>query len=153
MREADKREIYGIRFHSNPIWVSREIIQASHIAAIAEHKGKPAAVIGACELWPSTWSLFSLGTDDWSKCVISLTRYALRTLKPHFLTHGATRVQCESHSSHIEAHRWLAALGGKPQTLHRFGRDGSDYLQFTWVIDDVLLSSKTSRTATGPATA
>lgn len=103
-------------------------------AAIAYHAGRPAAVIGVSpKPWPGVWDAWAYGTDDLPKVSLSLTKYALRTLKPYLLTRGAHRLEAASRINHAEAHSWLRALGARDEgILHKFGRDGADYAMFGW---------------------
>lgn len=135
MREVDRAEVFGMRGHDDPLLLAREVlITATHgKSAIACHAGLPAAVIGVTPSWPGVWVAWAFGTDDWSRCALDLTRYALRVLKPHILACGAHRMQCQSRFDHAEAHRWLELLGAKAEsTLSGYGRDGSDYVMFAW---------------------
>lgn len=140
MREIDHAEVFGMRGHDNPLLLAKEVVWASTYgkAAIATHNGRPCAVIGVSPMWPGVWSAWSFGTDDWSKAVLQLSRYALKTLRPFILERGAHRLQCESHIEHTDAHRWLMTLGAKPEArLRGYGRDGSDYIMFSWSNADV----------------
>lgn len=147
MRGIDRREIFGLRGHDNPHLLAREVVIASSYgrAAIAEHKGKPAGIIGACPMWPGVWTVFSFGTDDWPKCAMALSRYGKRVLAPFLLNAGVHRLQCESRIDHVDAHKWLSVMGAKPEGLLRgYGRDGSDYVMFSWRRGDVLLKPQDS---------
>lgn len=155
MREIDQREIYGIRWHDNPLLLAREVVIASTYgkAAIATYNGKPCGIMGISPMWPGVWSVWSFGTDDWSKAVLELSRYGKKVLEPFVRVRGAHRVQCESRIDHHEAHRWLQAMGAKADgILQGYGRDGSDYLMFSWSKDyNVLFKTpKDARAEAGP---
>jgi hypothetical protein len=140
MRQADALEIFGLRGHDDPALLAKEVVLAATYgkAAIATHDGIPAALIGVSPLWPGVWSAWSFGTDQWASCAIELTRYAVRVLRPYLLDRGAHRLQCESRIDHSDAHRWLSALGARPEgVLRGYGRDGADYVMFSWRRDDV----------------
>lgn len=135
LREIDAAEIYNMRGHDDPLLLAREVVYAASYgkAAIAEHNGRPAAIIGAAPLWPNVWTVFSFGTDDWPKCAMALTRYGKRVLTPYLMARGVHRLQCESRIDHIQAHKWLSVMGAKPDgLLGGYGRDGSDYVMFSW---------------------
>lgn len=154
MRELDAREIYNLQDHDNPFRLARDVVLAATYgkAAIAEHGGKPAAIIGVSPLRAGIWSAWAFGTRDWSRCAIELTRYAANELRP-FVIARAHRLQCESRVDHHDAHRWLQRLGARPDGLMRgYGRDGSDYIMFSWSRDDVF-STEASRAEAGTAAA
>ena len=135
MREKDKAEIYNLRSHNNPLALAGEVCGAASMgkAAIADIAGHPVALIGITPLWPGVWTAWAFGTDDFDRVALSLTRYAIKTLKPLLASRGAHRLQCESRADHIKAHHWLTAMGAKPESvLKRYGRDGSDYIMFAW---------------------
>jgi hypothetical protein len=139
MRAIDAREIYGLRNHSNPDLLAREILIAATWgkAAIAEVDGRPASIVGVNPLWAGVWAIWSFGTEDWPKAAISITKYGIRVLRPYIMDRGAHRLQCESRIDHIDAHRWLTACGATVEgTLRGYGRDGTDYLQFAWTRSD-----------------
>lgn len=141
MREIDRAEVFGMRGHDNPLWLAREVVQAAchGKAAISEFRGRPSALIGVSPMWPGVWAAWCFGTDDWRKSAVDLTRYTLRELRP-FVLQRAHRLQCESRIDHSEAHRWLMSLGAKPDgILQGYGRDGSDYIMFSWSNRDVHL--------------
>ena len=124
-----------MRGHDNPLQLAREVVIASSYgkAGIAEHHGRPCGIVGVSPLWPGVWSIWSFGTEDWSKAVIEMSRFGKRVLEPFVRARGAHRVQCESHNDHKEAHRWLKAMGATVEgRLQAYGRDGSDYLIFSW---------------------
>lgn len=138
MRAIDAAEIYSMRGHDNPHLLANEVVLAASYgkAGIAEHNGRPCGIIGVSPLWPGVWTVWSFGTDDWPKAVLAMSRFGKRILKPFILARGAHRLQCESRIDHQEAHRWLIALGAKAEgRLRGYGRDGSDYIMFSWTKD------------------
>lgn len=139
MREIDALEIYNNRNHNSPERLADEIILAAAYgkAGVAEVAGRPVGIVGVSPIWAGVWSIWSFGTDDWGKGVLAMTRYGVRVLRPHILDRGAHRLQCESRVDHHDAHRWLKACGARIEgTLRKYGRDGTDYYQFSWIRSD-----------------
>jgi len=135
MREIDRAEIFGLRNHDSPTLLAYEVATLASYgkAAIAEHKGRPCGIIGVFPMWSGVWSAFSFGTDDWRHGVLSMTSWAKFTMHPHLRQCNAHRLQCESRIDHHEAHRWLTRMGAEADGLLRgYGRDGSDYIMFSW---------------------
>lgn len=135
MRQEDRTEIFGLRNHDNPLLLAAEVIHYATYghAAISTYQGRPNAVIGCMPLWGGVWSIFSFGTDDWSRSVIELSRYGRKVIRPFIEMRGGHRAQCESHIDHTSAHRWLTVMGAKPEgLLQGYGKDGSSYLMFAW---------------------
>lgn len=141
MRERDRAEIYGMRSHDNPIWLSHEVLAyaAKGWARIAYDGTRPVSIAGATPMWSGVWTIWAFGTDDWPKGVVDLVRWTRNELKPWLLHHGAHRVQCESRFDHTEAHTLLERFGARREcTLSGYGRDGADYYLYAWRKADVL---------------
>lgn len=140
LRPEDRREIYALRNDDNPVLLAHHVTRAavlSDLAWVATWQGRPAAVLGAYELWPGVFEAFAFGTDDWPHVALALTRHGLRTLGPALRERGAHRFQAHSHADHHEAHRWLQSLGARFEAaLPCFGRDGSTYHLYAWTDAD-----------------
>lgn len=135
LRQEDRTEIFNLRNHDEPLLLASEVVLAATYghAAITEHNGKPNAIIGCSPMWGGVWTLFSFGTDDWSRSAVELTRYGSKVIRPFIEMRDGHRAQCESHIEHTSAHRWLVSMGAKPEGLLRgYGKDGSSYLMFAW---------------------
>lgn len=140
MRAIDAAEAFNMRGHDDPLVLAREVVLAASYgkAGIATHKGVPCGIIGVSPMWPGVWSAWSFGTADWPKGAVAMSRFGFRVLKPFILARGAHRLQCESRIDHVDAHRWLTAMGAKPEgLLYGYGRDGSTYIMFSWGKDHV----------------
>ena len=136
MRAIDRAEVFGLRGYDLPEAVANETIFAAAWgrAGVAFHRGRPAAVVGVAPRWPGVWSAWAYGTEDFAKAALSVTRFALKDLKPFVLSRGGHRVEAASRIDHTEAHTWLRALGARDEgVLRGYGRDGADYVQFGWV--------------------
>lgn len=156
MRAIDQVEIYGLRAHDSPLLLAREVVLAASYgkAGVAMHNGRPCGIVGVTPLWPGVWTIWSFGTVDWARGVIAMSRFGKRVLQPFILARGAHRLQCESRFDHFEAHRWLGAMGAKADgLLQGYGRDGSDYIMFSWRRSDVLQGAEDSRAEEGAAAA
>ena len=139
MREADAREIYNTLDHEDPAKLAREICLATALgmAGVSFQSGKPVGLVGVSPIRSGVWSVWSFGTGEWGRGVIDMTRFGYRQLRPFLLRRGAHRLQCESHIEHEEAHRWLALCGAQREgVLRGYGRDGSDFIQFSWTRND-----------------
>lgn len=136
LRPADAAEVHGMRGDDNPVTLAADVIGAaarSGLAWCVTWRGRPAALLGAHELWPGVWEGWALGTDDWPRVRLAVTRLALRELRPALRARGAHRLQAHSRWDHVEAHGWLRLLGANDElVLGRYGRDASDYVLFSW---------------------
>lgn len=144
MREADRREVFALRWPGpegdDPIAVGTAIAAAARFGCSAWAGGQPAAICGAFEPWPHGFSVFMVATDAWPAVAPAVHRWVLRVLRPGLLAAGARMAFCYSDARHAAAHRWLARLGAQPpHPLPGWGRDGEDFLLFRWSAADVLL--------------
>lgn len=96
--------------------------------------GEPVWIGGSIEAWPNVMTLMFFATSDLSKIGLPTTRWIKRELFPRYFAAGTHRIQAISHAEHHDAHAWLRALGLREEAcFERFGRDGSDFLQFAQV--------------------
>lgn len=141
LRERDRTEIFGMRSHDNPIWLTNEVVAyaCKGKAAIAYAGKRPAGIVGVTPMWPGVFTIWAFGTDEWRSVAVDVVRYTRNDLKPWLLSRGAHRVQCESRFDHTEAHGLLERFGARREcTLSGYGRDGADYFLYAWRRDDVL---------------
>lgn len=137
MRERDAVEIYNMRPHDSPLQLVEEIkmMTRGHRRALAwsDRTKRPAAFAAFTENWTGCWNIWMFGTDDFKDCAIELIRW-FRKEAVDILTHcKGHRLQCESRFDHEEAHKMLRAFGAVEENrLRRYGKDGSDYIQFVW---------------------
>jgi RimJ/RimL family protein N-acetyltransferase len=133
MRQADRHEIYNVTGHNNPFILAQQTLDATRMGSgvVAADGGRPVAVLGFAPLRPGVCTAFAYGTDAFDRVALSLTRHALKVMKPALIASGFHRLECESRADHVQAHRWLEHLGFRREgTLRQFGSDRSDYLKF-----------------------
>ena len=133
MRQSDRDEIYNAIGHNNPFLLARAALDASRVgsAVVACSGGQPVAVMGHSPLRPGVSTAFAFSTAAFPRVALSLTRYALRVMRPDLIAGGCHRLECQSRIDHVSAHRWLEAMGFQREgILHKFGSDGSDYLMY-----------------------
>lgn len=137
LRERDAAEVHGIRWDDNPILLARqtvEILTAFGRGHVVSHNGRPAAVIGVCEVHPHVWQGLAYGTDEFGMVVKELSRLARDDLAPFLIERGAHRLEVISRAEHRDAHKWLSWLGAQREgVMRKFGKDGADYVRFAWV--------------------
>jgi RimJ/RimL family protein N-acetyltransferase len=140
MREADRREVMGTRPYDNQAMFGREaytVLRNFGRGRVVWHRGQPVAVIGFWEQWPGVWSAVLFATDDWQHVAAAAVAWFRTTGRELREELGAHRVEVASHIQHWQAHRFLRALGAKPEsTLRQYGKDGSAYIRFVWLTTD-----------------
>jgi hypothetical protein len=139
MRQADRDEIYNVVGHNNPFLLAQQALDASRMGqAVVAHgrSGRPVACLGFMVNRPGVSQAFAFSTDHFQDVALTLTRYALRVMKPALIASGFHRIECESRADHTDAHRWLKRLGFEAEgVLRQFGSDGSDYIKFGAIAD------------------
>jgi hypothetical protein len=138
LREADRVECFAGRF-SHPDQLAMDAISSQGFVDICWLGGVPVAAIGARQSWPGVWSVWAFGTDDWPRVALTLSKHAVRSLRPAMLKLNGHRAECASHVKHHSAHAWLEWMGFKREALMRgHGRNGEDFYLYAWRSCDVL---------------
>jgi hypothetical protein len=133
MRQADRDEIYNVVGHNNPLLLAQQTLDAGRMgsAVVANRNERPVAVVGFVPVCPGVCTAFAFATDAFPSVALTLTRYAIKVMKPALLSAGFHRLECESRADHVDAHRWLEALGFEREgILKQRGSDRSDYIKF-----------------------
>lgn len=74
-----------------------------------------------------------LGTNNFQKAYIPLTRAIKRDIIPAIIAGGAHRLECKSVATHEEAHKWLEVMGAKYEGTHYgYGMNGEDFKTYAW---------------------
>jgi len=146
MRQADRDEIYNVIGHNNPYLLAQQTLDASRMgsAVVAARNSRPVAVMGFVVIHPGVGTMYAYATRDFYRVALTLTKYAIRVMRPAMMASGLHRVQCQSRFDHHSAHGWLELLGFKRETvLRQFGADRSNYIQYYALKDwfDASLSS------------
>ncbi|API60531.1 hypothetical protein BSL82_15610 [Tardibacter chloracetimidivorans] len=132
MREWDHREIFATSFSEDPDGMVESVMSTGAVSWVAGLK-EPIATWGAAPCWPGVWSLWMFATDDFRQIGLSVTKFIRRTMIPTLWADGAHRLECRSMEGHVEAQRWLGALGAQREcTLKRYGKNGDDFHIYTW---------------------
>lgn len=132
MREADRREIFATRWSDDPHDLVRDAMACYEFGWIAYLDDRPVAAIGGVPIHPGVWSVWMFATDEFPKIKFSLTRFALRQMKP-VLQDVAHRVECRSIEGHEDAQNWLAFLGMKRESsIPKYGRNGELFHLYAW---------------------
>jgi hypothetical protein len=134
LRAEDSREIYGNLPSDNPLELAAMVFHAvgkKGVGWIANFDGRPTGAFGAFENWQGNWQVFSFGTHDYRRVVVTFKAKLDAAIK-FALENGARRLECKSHAAHKEAHALLRVVGFECETVMRsYGRDGADYLLFS----------------------
>jgi hypothetical protein len=135
LRDRDRREVHGVRWDDDPIQLAHQTATILHEGRghIVEHDGRPAAVIGVCEVHPGVWQGLAFGTDDFARCIPRLTKLARVDLQAYIVERGGHRLEVFSRFDHEDSHRWLVYLGAEREGVMRcYGKDGADFVRFAW---------------------
>jgi hypothetical protein len=141
LRAADRLEVLGLCDHSSTIRLAHEVnhtIRTHGRGRIVWHAGKPAAVLGFAEYRPGVWQAILLGTDAFPSIAKTALRWFRETARELRDDLGARRVHVDSHIDHWQAHKFLRALGAKPEgpPMLEYGKDGASYQRFVWLAKD-----------------
>jgi hypothetical protein len=136
MREEDKREVYALRSHDNPILLASEahsLVKNCGRGRIGWHKGRPAAVCAFTEQWKGTWEVWMFGTDEFRNVAVDMLRWFRKEAVEILSEREGRRLHCDSAAYHEEAHRMIRATGAIEEArFKRYGKDGDDFIRFVW---------------------
>lgn len=94
---------------------------------------RPAALLGAVELWPHVVTVMMLATDDWPRVARGTFRHVRDRMIPALKAHGAIRAQCFVMDSHVQARRFVERLGAESDAyLEDYGRSGAPFRLYRW---------------------
>lgn len=132
LRQSDRDEIFGLRFHDSPFILTSEVMARPELSWVIWHEGFPAAIIGAVQVTPGVWSLHCFGTDNFDKVAKQLTRFAMRRLKPMIFGElGGHRAQTDALVTNTASRKWIEFLGGVQESVMKGrGRRGEDYVTY-----------------------
>jgi hypothetical protein len=139
MREWDRREIFATRWDDDPNILAMDTMRWGSLTHVAWNDRRPVAVIGAIEAWPTVWSVWMYGTDEFPSVGLGMTRFVRDRLIPEIIRRGARRGECKSIDGHDQAHRWLESLGAKREgePLLNYGKRGETFHTYVWDPNDV----------------
>lgn len=155
MRERDQDEIYALRPYDNPFrlaWDANIAINNMGRGKISWVNGRPAAVAAFTQHHPGCWEVWMFGTDAFEKAALPLLGWVRREAIDILANVEAHRLQCDSKSDYVSAHRMIEAMGAERESvLRRYGKDGSDFIRFVWLKgehDSVLAAGHTRQKET-----
>lgn len=139
MREWDRREVFATRWDDDPNILAMDTMRWGNLTRVAWNGERPVAVIGAIEIWPTVWSVWMYGTDEFPSVGLGVTRFVRDTLIPEIIGAGFRRAECKSLEGHTDAHRWLEALGARREgePLLNYGKRGETFHTYVWDREDV----------------
>ena len=134
MREQDRAEIFcQLSPEARSEHLAYMALNAGGEQWCAWLDGEPIACWGYSYLTHAGSVLWAWGTNQFHKAVPAITKAAINELVPMFERSGIQYLEARSLATHHQAHRWLKLLGGVPQcTLPTYGRNGEDFVLFTW---------------------
>lgn len=136
LRERDRQEIFATRYDETPEALAQDTYALRGFAWLAYRDGVPVAVMGAWPAHPTLWHVFAYGTADWPKVVLALTRHARRFVIPALHRAGYRRAECKALRGHRDARRWIEAIGGAAECVHKnYGKGGEDFVGYCWTPD------------------
>ena len=131
MREWDRKEIFATRWEDSVDDLVRDAMACYDFGWIASHNDKPVCAIGGAPVHPGVWSVWMFATPEFDKIKYSLSRFALRQMKPVLLELG-NRVECRSMEGHTDAQLWLEFLGmTRESVIPHYGKGGETFFLYS----------------------
>lgn len=103
---------------------------------VASKGTTPIAIGRVIEHRPNVLTLGFFATPRLREIGKPLTRFIKQRLLAPMVDAGVHRIECVSIQGHVDAHRWIRALGLKQDAVLRaYGKNREDFVQFSWVSD------------------
>lgn len=132
MREWDRIEVFARRWDDDPETIVRDVligVEAGFCWWVARLGGVPVSAIGAILIGPGVWAPWCIGTEDFPRAALTLTRLARRVIMPAVRNAGGHRMEVQSIEGHVDAQRWLErAFGAEREGTHpKRGKGGETF--------------------------
>lgn len=133
MRADDWREIEAIAGDVTGYEIACRAY-ASPEAWVAKWRGQPVAAVGVQPLTVSVLSAWAFGTRALWRAAPALTGFLLGECALRWIEAGVTRVEARALADHHAAHRWMIGMGAEAVPCPRYGRNGEDFVMFSWTV-------------------
>lgn len=135
LRPIDHAEAFCQLPADFPSWaLAQHLLTAPH-ARIAYDGEVPAVLFGYSLLNVSTASLWAVGTKRMRRAMPEVTTHYSRVIEPELHRLGVLAAEARSLVTHLEAHHWMRAWGGKRHgPAFVYGRGGERFYMFRWTV-------------------
>lgn len=143
LREPDIDEVRGIMGVFNPELLAQQIIHGisglKWIGYRLEGGEKIMCGVGGFTfLRHGVAEGWVIGTQDFPKVYRTLTKFIIRDILPKLEGVNIHRLQCQSITTHTEAHDWLEMMGAVNEgVLYGYGANREDFYSFSWRLNNV----------------
>lgn len=134
LRDLDQIEASATSHSDDPEDWARLIAGAGPFQWGVYLNGTPVALTGAMQRWPGVWSGWCLGTADFPRVALSVTRLIKRVMLPALFDSGMLRADAYALQSYAVTHKWLNFLGAKAEAaLENWGKNGETFVSYVWL--------------------
>ena len=132
MRAADRREIAAGLWDASPEAIAHGLACPGRLVLVAG-RSRAEAIVAIGWRAPRLVDVAMFASDAFPQVALCLTRHLRRVVMPGLMERGVIRAECRSIEGHVAAHRWLLALGARPEAvLEDCGKDRERFVQFAW---------------------
>lgn len=135
LRPGDEREVRCLIPDGTKMYeVAWNQLQASRECYVAYRKDQPAMTFGVCQgISCASLIVWALGTPQARMVIPAVSRFMVLDVLARYVDAGYVSMEARSIATHVEAHRWMRALGavaeGKP---YPYGKGGERFITFRW---------------------
>ena len=139
LRPLDRIEAGAMSFHDTPEGWAGAIVAAGGLQWGVYLDNQPVVTIGAVPRWQNVWSAWCLGTADFPKVALSVSRHAKKVMLPAVIRLGMVRADAFVLDDYDAAHKWLRVIGALPEaTLANWGKNGETFVSYVWLREAAL---------------
>lgn len=130
MRDDDYKEVMLTQWDNDIDRLIESCVSVAGVKLAVVNDGIPVCIFGVAPLHPGVGQGWLIGTDDIGRCGVEVAHACRRVIRT-LLSKELNRIQAFSADFHSQAHVWLWLVGFKKEsTLHKYGKDGSDFYLF-----------------------
>lgn len=132
MRAEDFDEVMATRWDEDPYSFAAECMKAPGIRLVARTAdGVPVAIGGVAQWQPGVGQAWLVGTADVGLLGAEIAKSCRKSIAALFESGTIHRIQAFSSATHLQAHRWLKAIGLREESrLPLYGKNGEEFIIF-----------------------
>lgn len=147
LRASDREEAFcqipdGTKTHE----LAYSLLMSGDTFVVEKRRQEPVAFFGVSPINVATYSIWAVGTDDFTRAVPAMQRHVLKHVVPDLLGRGARTLEARAMQSHLTAHQWIHRTGGKASGIpFEYGKNGEMFVLFRWTRDALSLHQRHRR--------
>lgn len=144
LRPADHEEAFcqlpdGTKTHE----LAYALLMSGDNYVVERRPREPVAFYGVAPINAATYSIWAIGTKDFTRAVPAMQRHIVQHVAPMLLERGVRTLEARAMESHLSAHQWIHQTGGRVSgEPFEYGKNGEKFVLFRWTKDALQLHQR-----------